>query len=138
MVVGDQSHGKSSVIEAMCGITLPRDAGTCTRCPFEIVTTATEDAWSCVVTIIHKYDLHPTGKKWMLAAEPTTTEFSIVREPEQLEHILRLAQVAVLHPNLRPSDVRMRNDVRVGPGIGFSPNVVHLKIAAPNLPELSL
>ncbi|KAL0955558.1 hypothetical protein HGRIS_001797 [Hohenbuehelia grisea] len=31
VVVGSQSVGKSSVIESIAGITLPRHAGTCTR-----------------------------------------------------------------------------------------------------------
>ena len=31
-VIGQQSAGKSSVIEAISGITLPRSSGTCTRC----------------------------------------------------------------------------------------------------------
>ena len=31
-VIGQQSAGKSSVIEAISGITLPRSPGTCTRC----------------------------------------------------------------------------------------------------------
>jgi ABC-type polysaccharide/polyol phosphate transport system ATPase subunit len=30
-VIGSQSAGKSSLIEAISGITLPRDSGTCTR-----------------------------------------------------------------------------------------------------------
>jgi len=36
-VIGSQSAGKSSLIEAISGITLPRAAGTCTRhgCPRE-------------------------------------------------------------------------------------------------------
>lgn len=31
VVVGDQSAGKSSVVEALCDISLPRGQGTCTR-----------------------------------------------------------------------------------------------------------
>lgn len=31
VVVGDQSAGKSSVVEALCDIALPRGQGTCTR-----------------------------------------------------------------------------------------------------------
>jgi len=31
-VIGNQSAGKSSLIESISGITLPRAAGTCTRC----------------------------------------------------------------------------------------------------------
>lgn len=31
IVVGDQSSGKSSIVEALCDISLPRSIGTCTR-----------------------------------------------------------------------------------------------------------
>ncbi|KAG9308179.1 P-loop containing nucleoside triphosphate hydrolase protein [Chiua virens] len=34
-VIGNQSAGKSSLIESISGITLPRSSGTCTRCPTE-------------------------------------------------------------------------------------------------------
>ncbi|XP_071994904.1 interferon-induced GTP-binding protein Mx1-like [Engystomops pustulosus] len=35
-VIGDQSSGKSSVLEALSGITLPRGSGIVTRCPLEL------------------------------------------------------------------------------------------------------
>lgn len=36
VVVGDQSVGKSSLIEGMSEIKVPRSGGCCTRCPLEI------------------------------------------------------------------------------------------------------
>jgi GTP-binding protein EngB required for normal cell division len=36
VVSGNQSVGKSSIIEAISGIVLPKSEGTCTRCPIEI------------------------------------------------------------------------------------------------------
>ncbi|XP_075707111.1 interferon-induced GTP-binding protein Mx2-like [Rhinoderma darwinii] len=35
-VIGDQSSGKSSVLEALSGVTLPRGTGIVTRCPLEL------------------------------------------------------------------------------------------------------
>ncbi|KAH9846168.1 hypothetical protein C2E23DRAFT_854065 [Lenzites betulinus] len=35
VVIGNQSAGKSSLVEAISGISVPRDAGTCIRCPME-------------------------------------------------------------------------------------------------------
>ncbi|OCT93745.1 MX dynamin-like GTPase 1 L homeolog isoform X1 [Xenopus laevis] len=35
-VIGDQSSGKSSVLEALSGVTLPRGSGIVTRCPLEL------------------------------------------------------------------------------------------------------
>lgn len=37
VVVGDQSSGKSSVLEALTGLPLPRDSGLCTRFPTQIL-----------------------------------------------------------------------------------------------------
>lgn len=37
MVVGDQSSGKSSVLEALTGLPFPRDSTLCTRFPTQIV-----------------------------------------------------------------------------------------------------
>ncbi|CAF4829525.1 unnamed protein product, partial [Rotaria magnacalcarata] len=36
VVVGDQSVGKSSILEAISGIELPRAQNICTRCPLEL------------------------------------------------------------------------------------------------------
>ncbi|CAF1685431.1 unnamed protein product, partial [Adineta ricciae] len=36
VVVGEQSVGKSSILEAISGIELPRAQGMCTRCPLEL------------------------------------------------------------------------------------------------------
>lgn len=39
IVCGDQSTGKSSVVQRICGINLPRSDLTCTRCPMEVMAT---------------------------------------------------------------------------------------------------
>ena len=43
VVVGEQSVGKSSVLEAISGIQLPRAQGICTRCPLELRMKAAQD-----------------------------------------------------------------------------------------------
>jgi GTPase SAR1 family protein len=43
VVVGDQSVGKSSVLEAISGIQLPRAQNICTRCPLELRMKTTQD-----------------------------------------------------------------------------------------------
>ncbi|XP_069616812.1 interferon-induced GTP-binding protein Mx1-like [Ranitomeya imitator] len=46
-VIGDQSSGKSSVLEALSGVTLPRGTGIVTRCPLELKLkkSATNSSW---------------------------------------------------------------------------------------------
>src|SRR5271154_6432348 len=36
-VIGNQSAGKSSLIESISQIKVPRATGTCTRCPMEVI-----------------------------------------------------------------------------------------------------
>ncbi|XP_067298943.1 interferon-induced GTP-binding protein MxB-like isoform X2 [Pseudorasbora parva] len=46
-VIGDQSSGKSSILEALSGVALPRGSGIVTRCPLELkmIRTKDEDKW---------------------------------------------------------------------------------------------
>ena len=52
---GKQSAGKSSLVEAVTGIVLPRAHGTCTKCPIEVTTERVEhddpDFWECKVSL---------------------------------------------------------------------------------------
>ena len=45
---GNQSSGKSSVVEAIAGIPLPRSSGTCTRCPTEVRMRQVAEAGLCL------------------------------------------------------------------------------------------
>lgn len=146
VVVGDQSHGKSSVIEAICDISLPRSEGTCTRCPFRITTTACDKPWSCKVSLLRSYEYDPSRPTtspyagWHDTDTPNPEEFCTVPDKSMLEHALRLAQVAMLNPDISPKEVFETNDPSMSNNnsISFSPNVIALDIAGSNLPELSL
>lgn len=49
VVVGDQSVGKSSVLEAISGIQLPRAQNICTRCPLELrIKSTTENEYAVI------------------------------------------------------------------------------------------
>lgn len=52
---GKQSAGKSSLVEAVTGIALPRAHGTCTKCPIEVTTERVENGdsnfWECEVSL---------------------------------------------------------------------------------------
>lgn len=50
-VVGDQSSGKSSVLEALAGVALPRGSGIVTRCPLELKLRMDKKAhWNAVLS----------------------------------------------------------------------------------------
>ncbi|KAI9862337.1 MAG: hypothetical protein M1813_004813 [Trichoglossum hirsutum] len=66
-VVGNQSAGKSSLIEAISGIRVPRYTGTCTRCPLEINLTESAFAgsqWTCRVSLRHKFFHSPPDARF--------------------------------------------------------------------------
>lgn len=126
VVIGNQSAGKSSVIEAISQIRLPRATSTCTRCPMEVILTSTpvQSEWHCKVSLrIEHQDV----------AEQTldVIDFDETNKRGDVEQILRRAQLAILNPSQLPStfigldekqcDIHYRE-------IGFSRNSVILEI----------
>ncbi|TFK69298.1 hypothetical protein BDN72DRAFT_768086 [Pluteus cervinus] len=91
-VIGNQSAGKSSIVEAISGISVPRDGGTCTRCAFECRLSPAAE-WSCAIKLRREFDA---------AGAPLKTEIceisfgSLIKEKGAVELRLRRAQVAVL------------------------------------------
>lgn len=55
-IIGNQSAGKSSVIESISAIALPRSSGTCTQCPTEVRLTQKLCDWTCVVSLRFERD----------------------------------------------------------------------------------
>lgn len=139
VVVGDQSHGKSSIIEAICSISLPRSSGTCTRCPFRITTTAARpgEGWSCKIGLSRRWVLG-RGGRWEDTNAPSV-EFATVYQKSELEQVLRLAQVAILNPRLDPNTLLALGAAPDGlSSLSFSVNAIDLHICGPELPELSI
>ncbi|KAK5724632.1 hypothetical protein LTR15_004678 [Elasticomyces elasticus] len=147
VVVGDQSAGKSSIVEAICDITVPRDQGTCTRCPFQITTSATTtgESWTCKVSLHHTHQYDSTYRAgndvtkydyWRKMRDMTCDEFDTIRNKNDLQKLLYRAQLAILHPGTDPKEF-LHDGHATGPGVGFSPNIVSILIEGPDLPELS-
>lgn len=143
VVVGDQSAGKSSIIEAACDVTLPRAAGTCTRCPFKI-TTKDGSHWSCKVSIHYDYSYDPHTRAdhenifdFWFRTEPHTKHLTTVHAKEDLAESLTRAQTVVLNPDQDPKLVFNQDPASHTNKTQFSPNVVTLEVQGPNLPEMS-
>ncbi|KAG6828831.1 hypothetical protein H0H87_000659 [Tephrocybe sp. NHM501043] len=130
-VIGSQSAGKSSLIESISGITLPRAAGTCTRCPTEVRLSHTTEPWKCIVSI----RIDDNGKV-------RTEKFgdTITRKADVEERIKR-AQWAILNPTLRTAHgVRhflTGDDHGVNLELSFSSCFVSLQISGPDVADLS-
>ena len=87
-VIGNQSVGKSSLIESISGINVPRSQGTCTRCPMEVTMRSNKsvNGWTCQVYV---YD--EKTKKTVPFGKAT-------HDRTKVESILCRAQLATLNP----------------------------------------
>ncbi|KAF5350024.1 hypothetical protein D9756_009153 [Leucocoprinus leucothites] len=88
-VIGSQSAGKSSLIEAVTGINVPRDSGTCTRCPMECTMSSAAVSWTCNIS------LRPSTGGFS-AAQPFGPR---ITNKADVELWLRRAQGAILSTN---------------------------------------
>ncbi|PBK80191.1 hypothetical protein ARMGADRAFT_1003277 [Armillaria gallica] len=139
VVIGNQSAGKSSVVEAISGITVPRDAGTCTRCPMECRLASSEDPWCCQISI--RYEFEPNGE--MRLKDVIEHKFGdLIMKKTEVELMLRRAQWAVLNPELSYEHILVMSmhemDQNSSNGtLRFSRNVVCVDLKGPGLTDLS-
>lgn len=132
-VVGSQSAGKSSLIESISGITLPRSSGTCTRCPTECRLSYSTQPWSCKVSLRKTFDENgrPMGSAVIIPFGPVITDKKFVEER------IRRAQRAILCPG-RDTELFLNGpDEEIGRDLSFSKNCVSLDINGPELTDLS-
>ncbi|KAH9915919.1 P-loop containing nucleoside triphosphate hydrolase protein [Epithele typhae] len=155
VVIGNQSAGKSSLVESIAGISLPRDAGTCTRCPMEL-RLARADAWSCQIQI--RYEFNDAGTPLALEDVRELHFGPLLHDRIQVEPMLRRAQAAVLSPQLSfdhflpdtdsSEDGTGKNKNRKNGRLGASPtqgfeslpfsrNVICVDVRGPELIDLS-
>ena len=125
-VIGNQSAGKSSLIEAISQIKVPRASGTCTRCPMEVVLSHGDpEDWHCKVSLRIEYE---EAKVQHLG---TIKDFAKTDSKDDVALLLRRAQLAVLNPstpyekfvNLAEADCNSHSRER-----NFSRNTVVLEI----------
>lgn len=71
---------------------------------------------------------------------PEVFDFATVTRKQDLELVLRRAQLATLNPSRDPSEyINIPHLEHASRGaVGFSPNIIQLKVEAPDLPELSV
>jgi GTPase SAR1 family protein len=147
-VVGDQSTGKSSVIEAISQIKVPRKSGCCTRCPLEINmrrSKPNEPKWKCTVSLVKKYMYSPSSSAaglgpWKDHIE-APIEFCTLYNKDEVPNALKWAQIATLNPKSNPARYIPDPGQAVYPPedlqVKFSPNIVRLDIWGADLDTLS-
>jgi GTPase SAR1 family protein len=90
-VIGNQSSGKSSLLEAISQITVPRASGTCTRCPMEVILRTSHEPWHGTVSLRLGHD-NLGGETWISPFGETSVK-------EDIEKMLLRAQLALLNPS---------------------------------------
>ncbi|KAH7556603.1 P-loop containing nucleoside triphosphate hydrolase protein [Bipolaris maydis] len=149
VVLGEQSAGKSSVIEAISGIKTPRSDDTCTRCPLYIKLEPSEDphaSWSASVSLRRNfsYENRPGRgnerrfRGWCELPQPQLVPFATTDNPEELEHIIGRAQLATISPLVDYQEF-LNSSLHLGENhrCEFSPNIVDISISQPGLSALS-
>ncbi|KAG8772403.1 hypothetical protein FRC15_002753 [Serendipita sp. 397] len=124
-VIGSQSVGKSSLIESISGITLPRATGTCTRCPIEFCLSRVDREWSCKVYLL-------------IARELREVKFGdVIKDKADVEDRIRRAQLAVLNPSKDSLKV-LDGTTAIGSNeLSFSTDIVSVRISGRNVDDLS-
>ena len=90
VLVGNQSSGKSSLIEAISQVKVPQGDGTCTRCPIEVRLYGQGGVdWNCNVSLRR----HLPDRKVQII------QFANTSDRDRIESILRRAQRAILNPS---------------------------------------
>ncbi|KAF2679716.1 interferon-induced GTP-binding protein Mx [Lentithecium fluviatile CBS 122367] len=148
VVLGEQSTGKSSVIEAISGIRTPRATDTCTRCPLFIKLEPSSDPldqWRAQVIIRQSY-AYDGGRRqkfpgWKANPTPTNVPFAETDSPKVLEELIARAQLAALSPLNDPMEflhpAALSRDPNTFHRTEFSPNIVCIHISQPESPALS-
>lgn len=113
-VIGDQSSGKSSLLEALSGIPFPRGTGLVTRCP------------TCI-------SMHKTAeKKWSADISIQKSSFSRVKDGQILDGVGRVDSPADL-----AARISLLTDQLVKDAI-FSSDTIHVRIESFLVPDLTI
>ncbi|KAL6910136.1 P-loop containing nucleoside triphosphate hydrolase protein [Trichoderma evansii] len=125
VVVGDQSSGKSSVLESLSGIPFPKDQSLCTRHATQI-TSRRDSEDSVKIYIIpgpHATEEHKEQLKAFQRKLPSGSEFR-----KQFAEILKKAN----------EKMGLRTDISTGNGAVFSEDVLKIEISGPREDYLTI
>ncbi|KAF0326350.1 dynamin [Colletotrichum asianum] len=89
VVCGDQSAGKSSVLEGITGIPFPRQEGLCTRFPTEITLRHSTGAFHCTATI-RPHAGRPAGTSQILRGYQREMKEDLSDLPTAIEEVSKL------------------------------------------------
>ncbi|XP_073687463.1 interferon-induced GTP-binding protein Mx3-like [Garra rufa] len=129
-VIGDQSSGKSSVLEALSGVALPRGSGIVTRCPLELRLKKVPGVkWKAILTY-NKKDTSVNSSGPIKASKLGSGKAA------QLSHNEEKFEFA--DPSLVEKHVAEAQDELAGRGVGISDELITLEIMSPDVCDLTL
>lgn len=148
VVLGDQSTGKSSLIEKISTIKVPKAAGLCTRTPIRIQLSSGRPPlreWECSISIEERYTYDKSSKlkritktnlfgPWQPLPEPTTTPIETTQDRTKLIELIHVAQNLILDPDRTPGSTHGSSPDNLE---RFSPNVILINISFGHCPNLS-
>ncbi|KAL1679181.1 P-loop containing nucleoside triphosphate hydrolase protein [Schizophyllum commune] len=135
-VIGGQSAGKSSLVEAVSGIDVPRDSGTCTRCPMECRLFSGATTWSCLISL--RFDHDSKGHR----IDPVSEAYSpVLTDKADVELWIRRAQATILSPhrskeffkNKSADEIRFEDPSR----LKFSKNAILVNLKDPGYTDMA-
>lgn len=131
VVIGDQSSGKSSVLEALSGIALPRGSGIVTRCPLELrlrnVTGGV--SWKAVLSY-HKKKIEKTTK-----AVSNQLASSASKRP-RLSYEEKIIEFE--DPSLVEKHVEEAQNELAGKGVKICDDLITLEVRSADVCDLTL
>ena len=122
VVCGDQSAGKSSVLEALTEIPFPRNDNLCTRYPTEIILRR-GPVNTLTIKVIPDGSRPPKEQDALLAFEETITDFG------ELPRVMDMAMAVMGISTLVASDSKTR---------AFARDILSIEIEGPSRPQLTL
>ncbi|KAA1470471.1 hypothetical protein DENSPDRAFT_774675 [Dentipellis sp. KUC8613] len=133
-VIGSQSAGKSSLIESISGISLPRASGTCTRCPTECQLSHSDRSWQCCVSLRRVTDTSGDD-----LGHASNDQFGdIITSKADVTERIRRAQRAILNPSTNFQTFLQGPDADPNAmELSFSKNTICLQISGPDVADLS-
>ncbi|XP_073687898.1 interferon-induced GTP-binding protein Mx3-like [Garra rufa] len=129
-VIGDQSSGKSSVLEALSGVALPRGSGIVTRCPLELRLKKVPGVkWKAVLTY-NKKDTSVNSSGPIKASKLGSGKAAQLSHNEE--------KFEFTDPSLVEKHVAEAQDELAGRGVGISDELITLEVMSPDVCDLTL
>ncbi|KAB5589117.1 Myxovirus resistance protein [Ceratobasidium theobromae] len=131
--IGSQSVGKSSLIESISGVALPRASGTCTRCPIECRLKCTDEDWTATVSLRFE-----SGKSGYVGKTHETQFGPQMTDRMEVQERIRRAQLAILNPTIAPATfLDTDRNIEFPLSRSFSQNCVIVVLSGRDLSDLN-